>query len=62
MVRSTFEQFFRGLRLNKASQRVLEKVGFLREGVLRKYTFVKGTVKDLVVFSFLSTDEINSSD
>jgi RimJ/RimL family protein N-acetyltransferase len=46
---------------NMASQRVLEKAGFLREGVLRKYTFIKGTVKDLVVFSFLSTDEINSS-
>jgi RimJ/RimL family protein N-acetyltransferase len=47
---------------NMASQRVLEKAGFLREGVLRKYTFIKGTIKDLVVFSFLSTDEINSSD
>ncbi|KAK7337863.1 hypothetical protein VNO77_18451 [Canavalia gladiata] len=43
---------------NKASQRVLEKVGFLREGVLRKYTYLKGDIKDLVVFSFLSTDEI----
>ncbi|GAB4855423.1 hypothetical protein Ancab_024050 [Ancistrocladus abbreviatus] len=27
---------------NKASQRVLEKAGFVREGVLRKYFFVKG--------------------
>ncbi|KAI5424187.1 hypothetical protein KIW84_030414, partial [Lathyrus oleraceus] len=43
---------------NKASQRVLEKAGFLREGVLRQYTIIKGTVKDLAVFSFLSTDEI----
>lgn len=41
---------------NKASQRVLEKVGFQREGVLRKYTYLKGNVKDLVIFSFLSTD------
>ncbi|CAK8544729.1 unnamed protein product [Lathyrus sativus] len=43
---------------NKASQRVLEKAGFLREGVLRQYTIIKGTVKDLAVFSFLSADEI----
>jgi RimJ/RimL family protein N-acetyltransferase len=43
---------------NKASQRVLEKAGFLREGVLRKYTYIKGTIMDLAVFSFLSTDEI----
>lgn len=45
---------------NMASQRVLEKAGFLKEGVLRKYTCIKGSVKDLVVFSFLSTDQ-NSS-
>nr|AFK44871.1 unknown [Lotus japonicus] len=47
---------------NKASQRVLEKAGFLREGVLRKYTYIKGDIKDLVVFSFLSTDEFPSVD
>ncbi|KAK7258754.1 hypothetical protein RIF29_24339 [Crotalaria pallida] len=47
---------------NIASQRVLEKVGFLKEGVLRKYTYIKGNLKDLVVFSFLSTDEIPPSD
>ena len=47
---------------NKASQRVLEKAGFLREGVLRKYTYLKGVVKDLVLYSFLSTDEITSCD
>ncbi|XP_004494668.1 uncharacterized protein [Cicer arietinum] len=43
---------------NTGSIRVLEKAGFLREGVLRKYTYIKGIIKDLVVFSFLSTDEI----
>ncbi|XP_027353358.1 uncharacterized protein LOC113863826 [Abrus precatorius] len=47
---------------NKASQRVLEKVGFFKEGVLRKYTYLKGDIKDLVVFSFLSTDEIPPGD
>ncbi|XP_015875483.2 uncharacterized protein LOC107412264 [Ziziphus jujuba] len=41
---------------NKASQRVLEKVGFEREGLLRKYTIRKGSLRDLVIYSFLSTD------
>ncbi|GFY90638.1 acyl-CoA N-acyltransferases (NAT) superfamily protein [Actinidia rufa] len=43
---------------NKASQRVLEKAGFLKEGHLRKYTYIKGDLKDLFVYSFLSTDTI----
>ncbi|XP_042475351.1 uncharacterized N-acetyltransferase p20-like [Macadamia integrifolia] len=43
---------------NKASQRVLEKVGFLREGLLRKYGFNKGEIKDLIIYSFLSTDPL----
>uniref|UniRef100_F6HTV8 N-acetyltransferase domain-containing protein n=2 Tax=Vitis vinifera TaxID=29760 RepID=F6HTV8_VITVI len=41
---------------NKASQRVLEKAGFTKEGLLRKYTYLKGQLKDLVIYSFLSTD------
>lgn len=41
---------------NKASQRVLEKSGFQREGVLRKYRISKGYSRDVVMFSFLSTD------
>ncbi|KAG5560172.1 hypothetical protein RHGRI_003453 [Rhododendron griersonianum] len=41
---------------NIGSQKVLEKAGFLREGVLRKYFIQKGRVKDAVVFSLLSTD------
>lgn len=44
---------------NKASQRVLEKVGFQKEGLLRKYTYIKGNLKDLVIYSLLSTDHIN---
>ncbi|XP_047340385.1 uncharacterized N-acetyltransferase p20-like [Impatiens glandulifera] len=43
---------------NKASQRVLEKVGFQREGVLRKYLLFKGERRDMVMFSLLSTDLI----
>lgn len=45
---------------NLASQRVLEKAGFLKEGLLRKYCYVKGNLKDLVIYSFCSTD-INPS-
>lgn len=41
---------------NVGSQRVLEKVGFLREGVLRKYFIQKGRTRDAVMYSFLSTD------
>lgn len=41
---------------NKASQRVLEKVGFLKECVLRKYSFNKGETRDMVMYSLLSTD------
>lgn len=41
---------------NKASQKVLEKIGFYKEGILRKYTFNKGTVKDIVMYSLLSSD------
>ncbi|TVU44638.1 hypothetical protein EJB05_04084, partial [Eragrostis curvula] len=43
---------------NPASQRVLEKAGFTREAVLRKYTVVKGAVKDMVMFSFINTDPL----
>lgn len=41
---------------NKASQRVLEKVGFQKEWILRKYFFLKGVLRDFVVYGFLSTD------
>ncbi|WCJ23812.1 Acyl-CoA N-acyltransferases (NAT) superfamily protein [Euphorbia peplus] len=43
---------------NVGSQKVLEKVGFFREGVLRKYWVLKGVTKDCVVFSLLSTDPV----
>ncbi|KAF5452543.1 hypothetical protein F2P56_027523 [Juglans regia] len=41
---------------NKGSQRVLEKVGFLKEGLLRKYGFCKGEIRDMFIYSFLVTD------
>ncbi|XP_023527199.1 uncharacterized protein LOC111790509 [Cucurbita pepo subsp. pepo] len=41
---------------NLASQRVVEKAGFQREGVLRKYGVMKGQIRDYVMFSLLSTD------
>ncbi|CAN6286840.1 unnamed protein product [Urochloa humidicola] len=43
---------------NPASQRVLEKAGFTREAVLRKYGFKKGAVHDMVMFSFIDTDPV----
>ncbi|KAK2980614.1 hypothetical protein RJ640_011422 [Escallonia rubra] len=43
---------------NKGSQRVLEKVGFQKEGFLRKYGFNKGEIRDMIMYSFLSTDKI----
>ena len=41
---------------NVASQRVLHKAGFQREGVLRKYEFIKGKSRDMVCYSFLNDD------
>ncbi|PIN22569.1 Amino-acid N-acetyltransferase [Handroanthus impetiginosus] len=38
---------------NKGSQRVLEKAGFEKEGVLKKYVVLKGKTVDVVMFSFL---------
>ncbi|KAF3457119.1 hypothetical protein FNV43_RR01776 [Rhamnella rubrinervis] len=43
---------------NKASQRELEKTGFQKEGVMRKYRINRGQIKDMVLFSLLSTDTI----
>ncbi|CAL4936427.1 unnamed protein product [Urochloa decumbens] len=43
---------------NPASQRVLEKAGFTREAVLRKYMLKKGAVLDMVMFSFIDTDPV----
>lgn len=41
---------------NTASQKVLEKAGFFKEGTFRKYFFVKGKSRDIVVYSMLNPD------
>ncbi|KAI3894722.1 hypothetical protein MKX03_033371 [Papaver bracteatum] len=41
---------------NKGSQKVLEKAGFQKDGVFRKYVILKGITRDMVIYSFLSTD------
>ena len=38
---------------NMASQRILEKTGFKREGVVRRHTFARGEWRDLMVYSIL---------
>lgn len=40
-------------RENEASQRTLERAGFVREGLLRSYEEIKGERWDLAVFSLL---------
>lgn len=42
---------------NPASQRVLEKAGFKKEGVLRKYMYLKGRIIDMVMYSFVTGDD-----
>jgi len=39
---------------NVASQRVLHKVGFVREGVLRNYVNVKGNIRDCILYGYVS--------
>jgi RimJ/RimL family protein N-acetyltransferase len=38
---------------NLASQKVLERTGFKREGALRKYIFVRGELRDAYLYSIL---------
>ncbi|XP_004247668.3 uncharacterized protein [Solanum lycopersicum] len=45
---------------NPASQRVLEKAGFTREGIMRKYYLRDGEPRDMVMFSLLSTDSLDN--
>jgi RimJ/RimL family protein N-acetyltransferase len=41
---------------NVPSQRVAEKAGFTREGLLRRYMEIKGKRRDCVMFSLLPDD------
>ncbi|CAL4927791.1 unnamed protein product [Urochloa decumbens] len=43
---------------NAASRRALEKAGFQREALLRSYCVVKGKLRDMVIYSFISTDTL----
>ena len=38
---------------NTASQKVLEKAGFRREGVVRKVAFIRGEWRDCYLYSIL---------
>jgi ribosomal-protein-alanine N-acetyltransferase len=50
------------MRHNAASMRVLEKLGFQREGVLRQRGYWKGAYHDLYFFSLLREDFYEDSD
>jgi len=41
---------------NPASQRVAERAGFRREGVLRSWEELRGSRVDLVMFSLVAAD------
>ncbi|KAJ4812884.1 Acyl-CoA N-acyltransferases (NAT) superfamily protein [Rhynchospora pubera] len=43
---------------NFGSQKVLEKSGFTKDGVLRRFWIHKGTVRDMILYSFISTDPL----
>ena len=40
----------------QVSQRVLDKLGFLKEDTVRKYSFNQGEARDMVMYSILPTD------
>lgn len=41
-----------------ASRRALEEAGFRREAVLRSYRAVEGQLRDMAIYSFISTDPL----
>ncbi|KAJ4746121.1 Acyl-CoA N-acyltransferases (NAT) superfamily protein [Rhynchospora pubera] len=43
---------------NFGSQKVLEKSGFTKDGVLRRFSIHKGMVRDRILYSFISTDPL----
>uniref|UniRef100_A0A1D1XUD4 Putative N-acetyltransferase p20 n=1 Tax=Anthurium amnicola TaxID=1678845 RepID=A0A1D1XUD4_9ARAE len=43
---------------NPASQRVLEKAGFQREALLRKYFLLHGVARDVVMYSLVVPDDL----
>ncbi|KAK1290878.1 hypothetical protein QJS10_CPB18g01433 [Acorus calamus] len=68
VVKEIFEELPHLMRLeavanveNVASQRVLEKAGLTREGVLRRYIVRRGRARDVVMYSVLSPSSSSSS-
>jgi ribosomal-protein-alanine N-acetyltransferase len=69
-LRSIIGWGFHSLKLNRieamvmieniASIKLLEKSGFLEEGILREYGFWKGKFHDLRLFSLLKKDYTNA--
>lgn len=47
---------------NVASQRVLDKLGFVREGLLRSYSSWHGGRQDVVLYSLLASDSAVASE
>lgn len=47
---------------NIPSHRLLKKLGFKREGVLREYEFVKERFVDLTMYSLLRREQIKKSE
>ncbi|KFK39550.1 hypothetical protein AALP_AA3G258600 [Arabis alpina] len=45
---------------NKASQRVLEKVGFEKEGLLKKYGYCQGVIRDMFLYAFVKDDWLSN--
>ena len=43
---------------NPASGRVMEKIGMIREGVLRQHAAKNGSLEDLVIYGLLSSDRL----
>jgi len=41
---------------NRSSQKLVEKLGFIREGLLRNYEFTRGKFDDLYMYSLLKQD------
>jgi RimJ/RimL family protein N-acetyltransferase len=41
---------------NLASQKVLENVGFKREGMMRRYLFIRGAWRDACLYSIIRED------
>lgn len=47
---------------NSGSIRVLQKLGFIKEGILRQRSFWRGSFNDMVMFSILKKDHCNKKE